>query len=66
MTARVDLHSHSHFSDGVLSVEALCQQAERSGLDYLAISDHDTVDAHKHLQMSPYTGRLRIIPAVEI
>jgi hypothetical protein len=38
---RGDLHSHSTVSDGVLAPEALLEEAEREGLDFFAITDHN-------------------------
>ena len=38
-----DLHVHSHFSDGTWSPEALVAEAERIGLDAVALCDHNTV-----------------------
>lgn len=38
-----DLHVHSHFSDGTWSPEALVAEAERLGLDAIALCDHNTV-----------------------
>jgi len=37
-----DLHVHSHHSDGELSVESVVKEAQRRGLDYVAITDHNT------------------------
>ncbi|HYA22023.1 MAG TPA: CehA/McbA family metallohydrolase, partial [Thermoproteota archaeon] len=37
-----DLHVHSHHSDGELSVESVVREARRRGLDYVAITDHNT------------------------
>lgn len=42
-TQRVDLHSHSHFSDGSLSPKALVERAVNKQVNVLAITDHDTV-----------------------
>lgn len=42
---KIDLHSHTHFSDGKLSVPELLMRAEQMQVDYLAITDHDCVDA---------------------
>lgn len=39
---RADLHSHTIYSDGELSVEDLLLRAKSRGLDILAITDHDT------------------------
>jgi predicted metal-dependent phosphoesterase TrpH len=38
----IDLHSHTNESDGTLSPAQLIQQAIRSGVDVLGITDHDT------------------------
>lgn len=38
-----DLHCHSHHSDGALSVDELAVLARKRGLDFLAVTDHNTV-----------------------
>lgn len=38
-----DLHCHSHYSDGSLSIAELLQRARERGVELLAITDHDTV-----------------------
>lgn len=40
---KIDLHSHTHCSDGVLSPAELVMRAAEKGVDVLAITDHDTV-----------------------
>lgn len=39
---RIDLHTHSAASDGTMSPAALVQLAADSGLDVVALTDHDT------------------------
>ncbi|MFY8273322.1 RNase RNM [Pseudoalteromonas sp. SSDWG2] len=39
---KYDLHSHSTFSDGKLTVSELVQRAADKGVDVLALTDHDT------------------------
>lgn len=41
--SRVDLHSHTHHSDGKLSPQELIDRAVNFQIDVLAITDHDTV-----------------------
>ncbi len=42
---RVDLHLHSHFShDGKSSLQQLIERAHASGLDRIALTDHNTVE----------------------
>ena len=40
----VDLHLHSHFSDGTYGPEELAAEAERCGLAAIALTDHDSVE----------------------
>lgn len=35
-----DLHIHSKYSDGVLSIEEIAQKAEELGYEYIAVTDH--------------------------
>jgi predicted metal-dependent phosphoesterase TrpH len=42
-----DLHSHTTFSDGVLTPRQLILRAIEKGVDVLAITDHDTLDAYR-------------------
>ena len=40
----IDLHTHSIYSDGSLTVEELIDLAIEKGLSHIALTDHDTVD----------------------
>ncbi|MEY2853358.1 MAG: hypothetical protein RL030_490, partial [Pseudomonadota bacterium] len=42
MTSLIDLHTHSHHSDGTLAPEALAKAAGARGVHLLALTDHDT------------------------
>jgi len=44
-----DLHSHSNASDGSLAPVQLLSHASECGVDILAITDHDTLDAYESL-----------------
>jgi hypothetical protein len=44
-----DLHSHTVHSDGVMTVPELAAFAAERGLDFLAITDHNTVSHHAEL-----------------
>ena len=45
----MDLHVHTLHSDGACSVEEVLRAAQRKNLAYLAICDHDTMDAWRDL-----------------
>lgn len=59
---KVNLHLHTHFSDGLADPEALIRQAKEKGYKKIAICDHNTVDAY--LQTDILKEDI-IIPAVE-
>jgi len=62
---RCDLHIHTRFSrDGESSVEEILQQAERIGLDAVAITDHDTVEGA--LYAMECDTPLTVIPGTEV
>lgn len=61
----VDLHLHTHYSDGSWAPSALVQHAIKMKLKYIAVTDHDTVCGVDEAVDSA-GDRLKIIPAVEI
>ena len=61
-----DLHSHTNFSDGILSPTELIETAKNAGLKILAITDHDTVDGVASLGDLKKIQGIHIIPGVEI
>ncbi len=65
---KFDLHVHSCFSDGDLSVEELVSLFRSSDLDGIAIADHDNVDAYKYIEEKEdkFTEYFNILPAIEI
>lgn len=58
----VNLHIHSTFSDGSVTPEVLIEQAKEKNLKYVAISDHNTVNAY--LQTDILKEDI-LIPAIE-
>ena len=61
-----DLHAHTVHSDGSLTVAELAALAAAQGLDYLAVTDHNTISHHPHL---PAVGRhygLELLPGQEV
>ncbi len=65
--ARVDLHTHTRRSDGILEPIDLVEQAAAAGVRLLAISDHDTLAGVRELLGGPpLPAGLELLPAVEI
>ncbi|WP_105189904.1 RNase RNM [Pseudoalteromonas sp. T1lg48] len=65
---KYDLHSHSQFSDGKLSVTELVQRAADKGVDVLALTDHDTIAgiAPAQAAIRELDLPLTLVPGVEI
>ncbi|MFC1685108.1 PHP domain-containing protein [Pseudomonadota bacterium] len=66
MSLTIDLHSHSTASDGTLSPRELLQHACRSGLETLALTDHDTIDGIAEAAAEAESIGLGFIPGVEV
>ncbi len=59
-----DLHSHTTFSDGVLTPQQLILRAEEKNVDVLAITDHDTINAYHELPEQH--GKPRLVTGIEL
>lgn len=63
---KADLHSHTTYSDGVLSVDEIINLAISLGLDYLSITDHDCLDGSIEAIKLTKNRPLKIIPGIEL
>lgn len=64
----IDLHIHTNYSDGADSLVEVLEKAEKLGLKYISITDHDNCKAYRELEnidiKKYYNGT--IIPGIEI
>ena len=58
----VNLHLHSTFSDGRVEAGELVEQAKAKGFKYIAISDHNTLNAYLETDIA---NEEMVIPAIE-
>jgi 3',5'-nucleoside bisphosphate phosphatase len=66
-TSIVDLHTHTLRSDGVLTPVELARAAAEAGIRMLAITDHDTLAAHRDLVLGrAMPAPIELITGVEI
>lgn len=63
---RVDLHIHSKFSDGVLSMKEITSTLSNNGIRIFALTDHDTVDGIDEAYREAKKYSLEFIPGIEI
>lgn len=61
----IDLHTHTRYSDGALTPEALIDLAVARELSALAITDHDTVDGLAEADAAA-AGRIEFVPGIEV
>ncbi|GAB1257194.1 PHP domain-containing protein [Aurantivibrio plasticivorans] len=61
-----DLHTHSSESDGILNPEELVSSAKSAGIEYLALTDHDTVSGIQQAKISGEALGVNVIPAIEL
>ncbi len=64
--SRIDLHTHTTFSDGSCSPTELVELASHKGLDILAITDHDTTDGLSEALLACKDLPLELIPGIEL
>lgn len=64
----IDLHTHTTFSDGTLDWDKLLEEANKSNIEVLSITDHDNLDSYKMLKNINYKEKFKgdIINGIEI
>jgi hypothetical protein len=63
---KVDLHSHSYYSDGVYSPSEVLECANQAKCDLFSLTDHDTTDGLSEAQERAEKLSIIFIPGVEI
>jgi hypothetical protein len=61
-----DLHAHTVHSDGVLTVSELAALAVERGLDFLAVTDHNTISHHAELPAAARRYGITLLPGQEV
>lgn len=61
-----DLHCHTRLSDGSMSIDDLVFYAKRAGLDFVAVTDHDTMDGVTRAAVLGKRYGINVVPGVEI
>lgn len=63
---KADLHCHTMLSDGTLGIEELIQVAKKSGIDTIAITDHDTLAGTVRGKIIGKRYNINVISGVEL
>lgn len=63
---KIDLHTHSIYSDGTLNPQELVEMAATNGITHMALSDHDSTGGLLEARAKAKEHGMTIISAVEI
>lgn len=63
---RIDLHTHTTASDGLLSAAQLVNLARAAGVGILAVADHDSTDSVDAAIAAGAAAGVAVLPAVEL
>ena len=64
---KTDLHIHTKTcSDGNLTIEEVFQEAEKRSLDFISITDHDSVDCQKRAVALAKNHGMSYITGIEL
>lgn len=67
MLHRFDLHIHTYYSkDACNSPAEMIEAAIQRGMSGIAITDHDSCEAHEHLRRNPPPQGFLVVPGVEV
>ena len=66
MSRKVDLHTHTTFSDGALEPKELLDLAKKKNIDVIGITDHDTIDGLSEAIRYGKTIGIEVVPGLEI
>ena len=64
--SKIDLHCHSHCSDGSLSPDALISRAAEKGVELLALTDHDTIAGQQSAFQAAKAHSLNMVSGIEL
>lgn len=58
-----DLHNHTVHSDGTYTIEEVLSLCTEKGLDFVALTDHNTISQNQHI---PHNHSITMIPGIEL
>lgn len=62
----IDLHCHTTLSDGSLGIEDVIEQAKRTDIEWLSITDHDTMASFSRADVLAERAGVKILHGVEL
>ncbi|MBD3175903.1 MAG: CBS domain-containing protein, partial [Armatimonadia bacterium] len=65
-TTRVDLHCHSHYSDGVLEPREVVERLAEGGVTFAALTDHDSMEGTEEFREAALREGIGCVTGVEL
>jgi len=62
----IDLHTHSYYSDGLLSPKEVARKAVNAGCNFFSLTDHDSLEGLEEAKKYSVSSNLTFINGVEI
>lgn len=62
---KVDLHTHSTYSDGTDSLDDLILKCRSNGIEYVSLTDHDCIGGTKDFLKKASSNGINAIPGIE-
>jgi len=66
MPSKIDLHTHTKFSDGYFTPQELLEKVHEKNISTVAITDHDTVDAIPAAYSIAKDYGITVVPGIEL
>ena len=63
---KIDLHIHSKSSDGAFAVEQIVEEAKRRNIDFMSITDHDSIGCQQIAEKLARAAGIRYLIGVEL
>lgn len=60
-----NIHIHSHYSDGTGTIKGIAEVAQKTGLDFIVITDHENIRSLKNGEEG-YYGKVLVLIGMEI
>lgn len=63
---KIDLHTHTTYSDGSLDIASLLKEAKKRNIKTISIADHETINGLIGYKKAIEEYKIKIIPAIEM
>ncbi len=66
MSYKVDFHTHSYYSDGLMKPTDLVRMYKEREYDIIALTDHDGIDGVKEAEIAGEALKMQVVPGIEL